>query len=586
MCAAPLGHDADAAWLRKCTAWQTGFCGLGGGASVSRGDGGGGGRKAASGTSSLALFLHLKTPTAAFRLLAAAEASSPRPLSPTVSAMFVSAAEGLHGALVAEATAAWRAAVCPASGRSDGSIGLVGKRGAPVCSSIDGISAASGVGIEVVLADLVTCWRLQRVSARCASLIGRLLLEASATVATAPEEGSSALQDAAAARQAYTRACGWLRASGEPVVECFALLTETAARVSEAGASGSDDGEEVEGAVAAPSLISLDNDDDGDEDSCGSTFGRVSLSLEEALSRAMYEGYLLPALGVGGTRGSQAALLAPTPELTPFVVRDKQLPSFDGVLSSLVAYLHDQDVRRLSLPADPRHSEDGARRPTSLLSAAVVYAACVPWTACPAALSQALLALGEQEKMLAESASNVRSNRSTSGSGGSNTASTPARKASPGGASRSSVTGKGRRRREKSDSAEHSGVGVGAGAQDDRDPAENESAPPPALQWVAVSQAILHGHARELDGSFSTAATAASTGKPLGRPLGTVVLAADERILQLACERHPALVAPSGSETGYLAEGLLMGGRARPVVAALVRLTTCGDCDEPTGDIL
>lgn len=580
MCTAPLGHDADAAWLRKCAAWQIGFCGLGGDASVS--GGGGGARTVASGASSLALFLQLKTPTAAFRLLAAAEARSPRPLSPTVSAMFVSAAEGLHGALVAEATAAWHAAVWPASSRGEVATGLVGRRGAPPCSSNGGMSATNGVGIEIILADLVTCWRLQRVSARCASLIGRLLLEASATAATAPPEGSSALQDAAAAKQAYTRSCLWLRASGESVVECFALLTETAARVSEAGASGSDDGEEVERAVEAPSMMSLD-DDDGDEDSCGSTFERSSVSLEEALSQAMYEAYLLPALGIGGAPGSQAALLAPAPELTPFVARDKQLPSFDGVLSSLVAYLHGQDMRRFSLPADPRHSEDGARRPTSLLSTAVVYGGCVPWTACPAALSQALLALDEQEKSLAESASNIRSNRSSSGSGGSNAASTPGRKSSPGGATRSSVTGKGRRRREKNDNAEQSGAGAAAAAQDERDPAENESTPRPALEWVAVSQAILHGYARHIDGSFSTAATAASTGNPLGRPLGPVALAADERILQLACERHPSLVAPLGPEAGYLATSLLAGGRARPVVAALVRLTTCGGCEEPAG---
>lgn len=584
VCAAPLGHVADAAWLRKCAAWQTGFCGLGGGASVSGGSGGGsGGRAAASGASSLALFLQLKTPTAAFRLLAAAEARSPRPLSPTVSTMFVSAAEGLHGALIAEATAAWDAAVCPASGRSDGTIGLVGRRGTPPCrGSNGGISAASGVGIEIILADLVTCWRLQRVSARCASLIGRLLLEASATAATAPPEGSSALEDAAAAKQAYTRACLWLRGSGDSVVECFALLTETAALVSEAGASGSDDGEEVERAGEASSLISLD-DDNGDEDSCGSTFEKSSPSLEEELSRAMYEVYLLPALGIGAP-GSQAALLAPTPELTPFVARDKQLPSFDGVLSSLVAYLHGQDMRRFSLPTDPRHSEDGARRPTSLLSTAVVYGGCVPWTACPAALSQALLALDEQEKSLAESASNIRSNRSNSGSGGSNAASTPGRKSSPSGASHSSVTGKGRRRREKNDSAGNSGAGTGATAQDERDPAESESTPRPALEWVAVSQAILHGYARQIDGSFSTAATAAFTRKPLGRPLGPVAFAADERILQLACERHPSLVAPLGSDPGYLAAGLLAGGKARPVVAALVRLTTCGGCDEHTGE--
>ena len=134
VCAAPLGHDADAAWLRKFTAWQTGFCGLGGGASVSGRSGCG--RTAASGASSLALFLQLKTPTAAFRLLAAAEAHSPRPLSPTVSAMFVSAAEGLHGAVVAEATSAWHAAVCPASGHSDAGVSLVGKRGAPSLSLI------------------------------------------------------------------------------------------------------------------------------------------------------------------------------------------------------------------------------------------------------------------------------------------------------------------------------------------------------------------------------------------------------------------------------------------------------------------
>lgn len=535
-----------------------------------------------NGASSLALFLRLKTPTAAFRLLAAAEARLQRPLSPTVSTMFVSAAEGLHGALVAEATAAWHAAVCPASNGSDSVVGLGGRRGAPARGNNGGIPTASGVGIEGILADLVTCWRLHRVSARCALLIGRLLLEASATLATAPEEGSSALEDAAVARQAYMRACVWLRASGESVVECFALLTETAARVSEAGASGSDDEEAMERTARGSSFTS---DDEGDDASCASTFDSSALSLDEALSRAMYEAYLLPALGIGGSVGSEAVRLAPAPQLTPFVGRDKQLPSFDGVMSSLVAYLHDQDMRRFSLPARPRYSDDRARRPASLLSTAVVYAGCIPWTACPEALSEALLALDQQEHTLAENTSNARSSRSSSG--GNITASTPGKKHSPGSANRSNVTAKTRRRRGKSDSGEHSGAAAGATAQDYRDPAEDESTPPSALEWVAVSQAILLGYARELDGNFATTPTASatSTRKTLLRPLGAVALAADERILQLACERHPTLVAPVGSDAGFLANALLMGGRARPVVAALVRLTTCGGCDEPSGDI-
>ncbi|CAM9176689.1 unnamed protein product [Ectocarpus fasciculatus] len=79
-----LGQDC---WPRKVAAWRNGFCGLGGsGASENT-------------PSPLALFLRLRSPTEAVRLLSLAEERSDRPHPAKASAMFLSAAEGLHNAL-------------------------------------------------------------------------------------------------------------------------------------------------------------------------------------------------------------------------------------------------------------------------------------------------------------------------------------------------------------------------------------------------------------------------------------------------------------------------------------------------------
>ncbi|CAN0589854.1 unnamed protein product, partial [Ectocarpus sp. 12 AP-2014] len=137
---------------------------------------------------------------------------------------------------------------------------------------------------------------------------------------------------------------------------------------------------------------------------------------------------------------------------------EPQSLSLDDLLSGLVSYLHEKDIQRLSLRAGLPSVWDGTPRYTPL-STAVVYASRAPWTECPVALSQALLALDEQDKTLSESASS-----NISSSSGSSGASLP-RKTSQGGSKR--LKSKTRPRHERSGSTEHQKP---ASSLDGRDP--------------------------------------------------------------------------------------------------------------------
>lgn len=549
-------------WQRKFAAWRVGFCGTGRG-----------GAAEAASASPLALFLRLRTSTEAFRLLSAAAERSPRPLSARVSSAFVSAAEGLHGALTAEAAEAWRAAVFPDSGDAGAGVCLAGRIDALSDNHTGGGGGGGGdtavrqAEIEPTLAGLASCWRLQRVAARCASLLGRLLLEMAVSVG---ERWSD--ENGAAAGLAYTRACSWMLASGEPVVESFGLLRDAADRVLAVG------GEEMERTLsAAPSFVPVDDDEDddpGEGHSYIATAGMPPPNLEKLLPRAMYESYLLPALGVGDTPETQSRGPPLPPPSVSAKDREASTLSLDNALSGLVAHLHRHDMRQLSQRAGIQGVGDGMQWSTLPLSTAVVYANRIPWAACPAALSQALVALDQQDKALAETTSGNIS--SSSGSSGTSLSGRKSPTGVAGVAKRSKPATKARR------GSEHRrGSSASGSSPDNRAPAaaatESSSFLLSAQEWIAVARAVLLGYADQAEKSGATGAVS---------PGAAGVLAADARILQLACERHPSLVvahmAPARPRAGLLARDLLAGGRAQPVVAALVNLTSRG-CDGRPG---
>eukprot|EP00752_Nemacystus_decipiens_P011911 g10562.t1 len=543
-------------WQRKFAAWRDGFCGT---------DRGGATRAASA--PPLALFLRLRTPTEAFRLLSAA---AERSLSARASSLsvFVAAAEGLHGALTAEAADAWRGAVCP--DHADAGVGLAGRADALSDGAGGGATAAKPAKIEAVLAGLASCWRLQRVAARCASLLGRLVLETAVSIGL-QEKWSD--ENSAAAGLAYRRACSWMLASEEPVVQSLALLRDAAARVLAVGG-------EIERTLSAePSFVLVDDDDDDEDDDdpddqsyLTTAAGVLSApNLEKLLPRAMYESYLLPALGVGNNSTPEAKGRGP-----PVSDRGgKSSPvSLDDAVSGLVGYLHRQDMRQLSQRPGFQGLGDGRRPSTVPLSMAVVYADRIPWAACPVSLPEALAALDQQDKALAESTSGNIS--SSSGSSGTSLSGRKSPASGAGGVTkRSKPASKARR-----GSSDHRTGRSASGSSLDNNhvPAtEGGTLLLPAQEWIAVARAVLLGYSEYPGKGGATGAASPGAG----------LLAADARILQLACERHPSLivahVAPARPGAGPLARDLLAGGRAQPVVAALVNLTSHSGSGERLG---
>ncbi|CAN0150526.1 unnamed protein product [Scytosiphon promiscuus] len=542
----PLDTDPNGkinSWELKLDAWRHGFCGLVGSGS----------RKTIA--SPLGLLLRLRTSTEAFRLLAEAVGCCPRPLSAAISATLVSAAEGLHGALAAEAIAAWRAAV-----GTEGSDDNVGQAGIPRTLANCAGGRAVGcqkTGIETVLVGIVNCWRLQGATARCASLLGRLMLEKALS-----EVKESSVHGSAGAGLTYTRACCWLLASGEPLVESFARLQNVAAHMSAIGA-------ELKRTAVASSVISLDVDEEGNSDS--TTTGVPSPDLEDLLPRAMYETFLLPSLGAGNMPESQLPRV--TVDASASGTSNGESLSLDDVLKGLVSHLHGEDMRCLAQHRGLRGLWDGVRRSTPL-SKAVVYASRVPWTTCPSALSRALAALQEQDRTLDENAWN---NISSSSGSSSSSASLSGTKSSPRDAKRRRPGE--RARQNHSESTEHPRPSPlerrGLVEDVSGELAQGGSITATPREWLAVARAILMGYAEQVE---ARAAAAVCLEDPAMPSLGGGArnnLAADPRILQLACERHPYLVAPAKIGPGPLARDLLAGGMTQPVVAALVNLTLC-----------
>lgn len=556
--ASVLGNDLGSdqltdSWVAKCGGWRQGFCRLGGG------------NAATSGSPALALFLRLRTPTEAFRFLAAAEARAPRPRLVAVSAAFLAAGEGLHGALTTEAGACWRAAVQSAETRNHHGGVTVGKEDKKQ------ESPARRAGMETILPKLVQCWKRQRVASRCASLMARLCLEEAVTTVATVGVSDGASPNVAAA-QAFARACSWLLESDESVVECCDRLREAATRVlqttpaaaplNEVAAQGSwlEVAEETAG---EPEFESGDEPGD-DARSSLSMPEAYSFCLDEALTQAMYEAYLLPALGVRASSGYVRAALG-TRSL-PAPGRGGSNP-LDSVLSGLVVYLHGRDSRQVSQPPLLRNAEIENRQQVSLATA-VVCCSHAPWAACPEALSLALRALDEQAEVLAEhvsvlgsSSTSSRSSLSRTNSGGIRTVRRSPTEKRQGKLDGSTAA------RDFSSRNSHTKQGMAELVVDERDGMSGRSASL-ADAWIAVARAVLNGFQEMAD---------MCSGKETKRPaasLGDFPVGTDDGVLQLACERHPALLTARRGGTGPLARALLARGRQRPLVSALVHLTS------------
>lgn len=502
-------------------------------------------------------------------MLSAAEEHTPCPRLQTVAAAFLAAAEGLHGALTAEVSACWRAAVCFPGGDRSHRAGT--KRGTESKKR----GTAMGVGIETIIPKLVQCWKLQRVAARCASLMAQLWLE-EAVRAAATTAGGDGVDPTAAAAQAYGRACSWLLESDQNLVESCTRLGEAATRILEAVSPLNKtvgEGSWTEVMVEALGGPSESGDEGDDARSTLSLHGSFSLGLEEVLSQAMHEIYLLRALGVGASSGSRSVALGSRSRLAPGKVDS---PPLENMLAGLVNYLHVRDMKRVLQP--PIMRDIGVGEPRSMsLAVAVVCASRTPWVACPNALSRAMRALDDQEKALAEnspslssgsSSTSGRSSRSRSGSGGL----CPARRSS-GDSRRTNTDGastvRGMNSRPGRREGRRAELTVG-GVGDEREGGDGRTTSP-SFAWIAVARAVLNGY---WEAAESTAARDSSH-RPVPAP-GTASLGgAEDAILQLACERHPALVAARGGGTGPLAKTMLAGGRNRPLVLALIHLTSC-----------
>ena len=108
-----------------------------------------------------------------------------------------------------------------------------------------------------------------------------------------------------------------------------------------------------------------------------------------------------------------------------------------------------------------------------------------------------------------------------------------------------------------------------APAEEGRWPAE------PTIQWIATARMVLTAYSEEMN-------LEELGGRARGGSNNQVGLTVVDRIVELACERHPSLVvSPKNGAGGSLAKALLGMGRARPLVSALVWLTSRGaggDC--------
>ena len=563
-------HNSQAETMEaKLKAWRRGFCA--GRPGRTGGPHGGSGDAFPVG---LALALRLGTLTEAFRRLADGEVRARRPLSVSALSAFVSAAEGLHTCLLEEAAASWRVAVSQNSFGGDGGGDRDPTGGARMFTdavALGGVcpEVGKGMGIETVLGGLTRCWRFNREGSRCAALVGRLMLEeaeaAAAAVGSQNAINSTCTAAAVVAGQAYARACAWMLASRESVASSFERLQKAAESVTTAlkAAVNTSEVQQAEGVAPATVLISTDDRSTAPLEGCFALE-----NIQTTLSWALYENYLLPALGVASVTGSSVSSihvsLPPLTERRQRGQEDRQQgASLEGVVEKMVEYLHARDMQRYTQPTELRQVGRGEVKCSTPLAAAVVCAGRVPWAACPRGLRYALAALEEQERALEENVGVIRDSRSRSKSGGS-------------GSDSINLLSSGFLYLE--------GVACGSEPVDgalltrsgDHAPAEEgRGSAAPAIQWIATARMVLTACSEEMNLEELGARARGGSNNQVGL---TVV----DRIVELACERHPSLVVSSKSGAGgSLAKALLGMGRARPLVSALVRLTSRGaggDC--------
>lgn len=546
-------------WHRKCMAWQEGFCQLGEGALAGNGIGGN------AHVPPLAIFLQLKTTTEAFRDLAVAEARVPHPRSATVLAAFLAAAEGLHGALTAEALSSWRAAVYGGNlgpcGESD-IVEKIQENGSPSVSKCGG-------GIEGILPSLLQCWKLQHVAMRCASLMASLFLEEAERCAVILASKGVTDRGTAAIVEAYRLACLWLLHSGESIVRSCKRLRDAAEHLVDAANTTRTMGKSMTEASEVTSSVDGGDDARSTESSSWACF----MDLQESLSGVMYDTYVLRALGVGDWRADEGTV--GPPPLT-CAASEGDLGSLDVVLLGLVGHLYERDKKHGLQRPNPRSLIDAEQQSVSL-AGSVIRAGRAPWMACSGALSYALHALDQLEQASSPGCSSSGSSgysitRSSSKSR-SNISLSSSSRTSLGGASKRSS---GNSRRIKTDSRRgitKAELTVAVPADDIESETRSDGGTPSGRAWIAVARAILAGYSQVASGESASNNLQAATLST--SPMDIAAAIADDAMLQLASEKHPALITARKGGIGPLARALLSAGRARPLVLALVRLTSC-----------
>ena len=330
-----------------------------------------------------------------FRRLADGEVRVRRPLSVSALSAFVSAAEGLHTCPLEEAAASWRVAVSQNSFGGDGGgnrdpMGGTRMFTDAVALGGDCPEVGKGMRIETVLGGLTRCWRLNREGSRCAALVGRLMLEEAKAAASAVGSqnaiNSTCTAAAVVTGQAYARACAWMLASRESVASSFERLQKAAESVTTALKAAVNTSEVQQAERVAPATVVLISTDDRSTASLEGCFALEN--IQTALSWALYENYLLPALGVANVTGSfVSSIHVSLPPLTERRQRGQedrqQRALLEGVVENMVEYLHARDMQRYTQPTELRQVGRGEVKCSTPLSAAVVCAGHVPWAVCP-----------------------------------------------------------------------------------------------------------------------------------------------------------------------------------------------------------
>ncbi|CAM9369432.1 unnamed protein product [Discosporangium mesarthrocarpum] len=503
--------------------------------------------------------------------------------------LFAAAAEGLHGALMYEARDAWHEAQVGASfDASDTEQDGEGQKHGD-CNDCDG--NRTKLAPEHTLPRLARCCLLIREAGKCAFLLASLLLDDAARIATGrggagegavawePRTETSSPNHSTTGLRRLMSACHWLLLSGTtPVVEAWDLLEEASARVESClgGALAAEGGRdslsgrglddswtsdvgtlpstETEVQELRSGAGGTDQANRGTGQPVWSVEGIAGLEGQQALSRALsvcYASYLCPVLGTvaqwgGSSREMDASQRAP-PLFSSGGMGLEGLSRLDVILCDLIGHL--QDGTGLA-PGPGQRAGDriggGPGCPT--LAQFVVCARRVPWARCHSALSSAYTALIAQCLR-----SHMKLLQGVGRDGGD--ALYIADNIGEDGGDRRTVEGS-----EATEETDEGGV---------RDP------------WLAAAILVLQGYQELAGGRLKSSSRASTGGDSAGSGVqghdGAIGVGdAEDWVLQLACEGHPLLVigGTSGGEYGGpLSRRLVEGGRARPLVLALVELS-------------